>query len=140
VPPSAFRSVHLWSKQAGFLHAHHWQSARDLRNVHSFPPAYGPSASVLWDGCVGFLGGSGGSRRFPGFVTIWQFQGLSKERQRGLYQPFILLVQLAGLALSASLDAPAHSGSTGSNIYLLRSQHFLRSEKLRWLNDGSLLA
>jgi len=40
---------------------------------------------------------------FPGaFVTIWcGFKGLSKERQRGLYQPFILIVQLAALAVLA---------------------------------------
>jgi uncharacterized membrane protein YfcA len=67
---------------------------------------------VLWDGCVGFLGGNhGGAAAFPGaFVTIWcSFKGWSKERQRGLYQPFILLVQLAGLGLlsATSLDATA---------------------------------
>jgi uncharacterized membrane protein YfcA len=66
---------------------------------------------ALWDGVVGFLGGiTGGAAAFPGaFVTIWcSFKGWSKERQRSLYQPFILIVQLAGLGLLAvtSLDVP----------------------------------
>jgi uncharacterized membrane protein YfcA len=66
---------------------------------------------ALWDGCVGFLGGiTGGAAAFPGaFVTIWcSFKGWSKEQQRSLYQPFILIVQVAGLGLLAvtSLDAP----------------------------------
>ena len=66
---------------------------------------------ALWDGAVGFLGGiTGGAAAFPGaFVTIWcSFKGWSKERQRSLYQPFILIVQVVGLGLLAvtSLDAP----------------------------------
>ncbi len=59
---------------------------------------------ALFDGMAGFLGGvTGGAAAFPGaFVTIWcGFKGLSKERQRGLYQPFILIVQLAALAVLA---------------------------------------
>jgi uncharacterized membrane protein YfcA len=57
---------------------------------------------ALFDGMAGFLGGiTGGAAAFPGaFVTIWcGFKGLSKERQRGIYQPFILIVQLAALAV-----------------------------------------
>jgi uncharacterized membrane protein YfcA len=59
---------------------------------------------ALFDGMAGFLGGvTGGAAAFPGaFVTIWcGFKGLSKERQRGIYQPFILIVQLAALAILA---------------------------------------
>src|SRR5260370_41751711 len=59
---------------------------------------------ALFDGLAGFLGGvTGGAAAFPGaFVTIWcGFKGLSKERQRGIYQPFILIVQLAALAVLA---------------------------------------
>jgi uncharacterized membrane protein YfcA len=63
---------------------------------------------VAWDGLAGFLGGvTGGAAAFPGaFVTIWcSFKGFSKERQRGLYQPFILIVQVAALALLSALPA-----------------------------------
>ena len=59
---------------------------------------------ALWDGLAGFLGGvTGGAVAFPGaFVTIWcGFKGWTKERQRGVYQPFILIVQLAALVLLA---------------------------------------
>jgi uncharacterized membrane protein YfcA len=59
---------------------------------------------AVWDGLAGFLGGiTGGAAAFPGaFVTIWcGFKGWSKERQRGVYQPFILIVQLAGFTLLA---------------------------------------
>jgi len=55
---------------------------------------------VAFDVAVGILGGiTGGAAAFPGaFVTIWcGFKGWSKERQRGLYQPFILIVQLAAI-------------------------------------------
>ena len=66
------------------------------------PPIVVQRQHVLWDG-------TGGAAAFPGaFVTIWcSFKGWSKERQRGVYQPFILIVQLAGLALlvAASLSA-----------------------------------
>lgn len=52
----------------------------------------GPS----WDACAGFLGGvTGGLAGFPGaFVTIWcGLKGWDKARQRGVYQPFILMMQ-----------------------------------------------
>jgi uncharacterized membrane protein YfcA len=56
----------------------------------------------LLDGLVGCLGGiTGGAAAFPGaFVTIWcGLQGWDKERQRALYQPFILITQVAGVLL-----------------------------------------
>ena len=56
----------------------------------------------LLDAAVGFLGGvTGAAAAFPGaFVTIWcGLKGWSKERQRGLYQPFILITQIAGFIL-----------------------------------------
>ena len=62
------------------------------------------------DAVAGFLGGiTGGIAAFPGApVTIWcGFKGWSKERQRGLFQPFILVLQLAALALLASGVVPA---------------------------------
>jgi uncharacterized membrane protein YfcA len=68
-----------------------------------------PSATVrrqnaLFDAAAGFLGGvTGGAAAFPGaFVTIWcGFKGWPKEKQRALYQPFILIVQLAAIAVMA---------------------------------------
>jgi hypothetical protein len=58
--------------------------------------------NALFDAIAGFLGGvTGGAAAFPGmFVTIWcSFKGWSKERQRALYQPFILIVQFAAITL-----------------------------------------
>ena len=57
-----------------------------------------------FDALAGMLGGiTGGMAAFPGaFVTIWcGMKGWSKEQQRGVYQPFILLVQLVAIALMA---------------------------------------
>ncbi len=54
----------------------------------------------LSDTCAGFLGGiTGGLAGFPGaFVTIWcGLKGWDKARQRGVYQPFILIMQPATL-------------------------------------------
>jgi hypothetical protein len=54
----------------------------------------------LADACAGFLGGlTGGLAAFPGaFVTIWcGFKDWDKARQRGVYQPFILGMQLVTL-------------------------------------------
>jgi uncharacterized membrane protein YfcA len=52
--------------------------------------------------CVGFSGGvTGGLAGFPGAaVTIWcGMKGWDKRRQRGVYQPFILIMQVLALAL-----------------------------------------
>lgn len=60
--------------------------------------------SPLLDAVAGFLGGvTGGAAAFPSMcVTIWcSFKGWPKEKQRALYQPFILIVQLAAVALMA---------------------------------------
>lgn len=54
------------------------------------------------DVLAGAVGGiTGGFAAFPGaFVTIWcSLKGWDKARQRGVYQPFILLMQLAALAI-----------------------------------------
>jgi uncharacterized membrane protein YfcA len=67
----------------------------------------GPAADAL----AGLLGGvTGGLAGFPGaFVTIWcGMKGWDKARQRGVYQPFILIMQL--LALGA-IQAAAPAGS-----------------------------
>ena len=97
---------------------------------------------ALFDGLAGFLGGiTGGAAAFPGaFVTIWcGFKGFSKERQRGIYQPFILIVQVAGLALlaAASLGAEGRHFDLGGIVYvpamLLGSSCGMACFK--WLND-----
>jgi len=54
-----------------------------------------------FDVVAGLLGGlTGGAVGFPGaFVTIWcGLKGWDKARQRAMYQPFILVMQVVGLA------------------------------------------
>jgi uncharacterized protein len=68
-------------------------------------------AGALADVGAGFLGGfTGGLAGFPGaFVTIWAgLKGWDKERQRGLYQPFILCMQPISL-LAIHLMQPTSS-------------------------------
>lgn len=63
--------------------------------------------NALFDAMAGFLGGvTGGAAALPGFlVTIWcSFKGWPKEKQRALYQPFILIVQLAAIAIGPAFD------------------------------------
>jgi uncharacterized membrane protein YfcA len=63
-------------------------------------------------GCAaGFLGGiTGGFAGFPGaFVTIWcGFKGWTNNQQRGVYQPFILIMQILALTLILMFN-PANS-------------------------------
>jgi uncharacterized protein len=57
--------------------------------------------STAGDWLAGFMGGvTGGFAAFPGaFVTIWcGLKGWDKNRQRGVYQPFILIMQVIALA------------------------------------------
>ena len=68
---------------------------------------------LLLDAAAGFLGGiTGGAAAFPGaFVTIWcGLKGWSKERQRALYQPFILLAQIAALLLIVAIHPTTGEG------------------------------
>lgn len=56
---------------------------------------------------VGFAGGiTGGAVAFPGApVTAWcQLKGWTRDQQRGIYQPFILFMQIASLAFMALLS------------------------------------
>ena len=73
--------------------------------------------SPLADAGAGAIGGiTGGLMGFPGAaVTIWAVsqQGWSKDRQRALFQPFILAMQVATLA---SLHAMAPHGSALSRF------------------------
>jgi len=69
-------------------------------------PAVVRDQRPVWDGIAGFLGGiAGGVAAFPGAtVTIWcGLKGWSKERQRGVYQPFILILQISAIAILALL-------------------------------------
>ena len=61
-----------------------------------------PYTGPLGDYGAGFVGGiTGGFAAFPGaFVTIWcGLKGWSKDKQRGVYQPYILIMQLLALAM-----------------------------------------
>lgn len=76
-------------------------------------------APRIVDPVIGFLGGiTGGVAAFPGAaITIWcGLQGLDKSRQRGTYQPYILAMQLIGLATIALARTPGHGGATGSAV------------------------
>jgi len=63
-------------------------------------------------GC-GFLGGiTGGAAGFPSAsVSIWcSMKGWSKARQRGIVQPFILIMQIAALLAISLAKRPDSSG------------------------------
>ena len=67
------------------------------------------------DYLAGFFGGvTGGFAAFPGaFVTIWcGVKGWNKDQQRGVYQPFILIMQVLALALLYVVQA-VHSPQHG---------------------------
>ena len=87
----------LWFKEAigGLLIA--YAAFRLLRR-----PWEVRSNSSVADACIGFLGGiTGGLAGFPGAaVTIWcSMRNWDKRRQRGIYQPFILFMQVLALLL-----------------------------------------
>ena len=76
---------------------------------------------VLADMLVGFTGGvTGGLAAFPGAtVTVWcGMKGWDKRKQRGVFQPFILLMQVAALLL-----LPLMSGhrTTGGDLWTLQT-------------------
>jgi uncharacterized membrane protein YfcA len=64
--------------------------------------AVGPRSGAAIDTLVGVLGGiTGGFAGFPGaFVTIWcSHRGWDKIRQRAVFQPFILIMQVATIGV-----------------------------------------
>lgn len=68
----------------------------------------------LCDVLAGFLGGiTGGAAGFPSVaVTIWcGFKGWDKARQRALYQPFILIMQVTGLLIISLTQQQAGHGA-----------------------------
>jgi uncharacterized protein len=69
---------------------------------------------ALVDACVGFVGGiTGGLAAFPGAaVTIWcGMMGWEKQQQRGIYQPFILIMQILALTLIELMRGSATGGT-----------------------------
>jgi hypothetical protein len=77
-------------------------------------PQTGPWADVA----IGFIGGiTGGLAAFPGAaITIWcGMKGWDRMRQRGVYQPFILTMQLLALPMLSLM----RSGPRGANTQLL---------------------
>lgn len=73
---------------------------------------------VMGDLLTGFLGGiTGGAAGFPGaFVTIWcGMKGWDKARQRAVFQPFILVMQIAAL-LAISLASRSGAGGFGLGV------------------------
>jgi uncharacterized membrane protein YfcA len=80
-----------------------------------------PRTGRLAAAAVGLLGGAmGGLAGFPSApLTVWcGLQGWDKARQRGVYQPFILPMQVLALGLLAVL-APAPGEAGGSAAALL---------------------
>ena len=70
---------------------------------------------------VGALGGlTGATAAFPGaFITIWcAAHGWDKQRQRAIYQPFILGMQIVTLTLLA-LSAPTEAMRPGLLLYVI---------------------
>jgi len=68
------------------------------------PPLQVGATHWVADVLVGVIGGvTGGVAAFPGaFVTVWcGTKGWDKGRQRGVYQPYILIMQLMTLGLIA---------------------------------------
>jgi hypothetical protein len=66
--------------------------------------------NAMWDVLTGCLGGvTGGLAGFPGAaVTVWcSLQGWNKRRQRAIYQPYILVMQILGLLVIRVLHPAA---------------------------------
>jgi uncharacterized membrane protein YfcA len=80
------------------------------------------SDSNMADMCVGFFGGvTGGLAGFPGAaVTIWcSMRGWDKQRQRAIYQPFILIMQVLALSL-IQLSRSSVTLAAGASLDLLQ--------------------
>jgi uncharacterized protein len=111
----------------------HLAAAQYMRLIGVFLIVYGAymllrkPASTIYisraaDHAVGFLGGvTGGLAGFPGaFVTIWcGWKGWSKDRQRGVYQPFILIMQVFALGLiTFTRSSHAHGIDISALMYV----------------------
>ena len=81
---------------------------------------------AIGDAAAGVIGGvTGGLAGFPrALVTSWcGVKGLDKRRQRGVYQPFILIMQIAALLA----------------IYLTRSQGSSDLDPIAWAHVPAAL-
>lgn len=68
---------------------------------------------AAFDFITGLLGGiTGGAAGFPGaFVTIWcSMKGWDKSRQRAVFQPFILIMQVLALLSISMIHRPSGGG------------------------------
>jgi len=86
--------------------------AYSLYALTARPPAF-DNAGRLADGVVGWIGGvMGGLAGLSGAVpTVWcQHRGWPRDQQRGVYQPYIVAMQI--LALAALLAGGAVDGAT----------------------------
>jgi uncharacterized membrane protein YfcA len=78
------------------------------------------SGSVCRDAVAGALGGlAGGLAGFPGsFVTIWcSMRGWDKLRQRAVYQPYILAMQIVTIVCLRAI-APSHDSVAEGLIFV----------------------
>ncbi|HEX3992576.1 MAG TPA: sulfite exporter TauE/SafE family protein [Acetobacteraceae bacterium] len=86
-------------------------------------PPFVVSPRLAWlDPLIGFAGGiTGGAVAFPGApVTAWcQLKGWTRDQQRGIYQPFILVMQIASLSLMSLVGKSA--GHPGMVLHHLNS-------------------
>ncbi len=80
------------------------------------------SGGGAWsDGLAGLMGGiTGGFAGFPGaIVTIWcGLKGWDKTRQRGVYQPFILVMQVLTLAAIHVMSHGAKDAGLHADVYV----------------------
>lgn len=103
-----------------------WNSAQILASTVLYStyvvmkrPIVLPRTGRLADAAVGFLGGiTGGVAAFPGAaITIWcGMKGWDKARQRGVYQPFILAMQIAALTMITLLHTRGAHASVGAPL------------------------
>lgn len=81
-----------------------WRLARSVPPVLSLPPRRGR----LLDGTIGMVGGFlGGATSLNGLVpTLWcGLRGWSKRGQRGVFQPYILIIHVVTLAWLGGVGA-----------------------------------
>ncbi|CAN7491222.1 sulfite exporter TauE/SafE family protein [Caballeronia sp. LjRoot34] len=112
---------------------------------------------MAFDVFAGLLGGiTGGAVGFPGaFVTIWcGFKGWGKDRQRALFQPFILIMQVGALTTISllrhaagkvgfepanllSIPAALLGTAVGMTLYKrLSDKHFARAVNVLMIVSG----
>jgi uncharacterized membrane protein YfcA len=74
-----------------------------------------PHAARICDGLIGFIGGiTGGAAAMPSAsIAVWgQMFGWERDYQRGIYQPFILIMQILAVACMLWIGTTASGGTT----------------------------